>query len=80
MVPNDLNTIMKIRDTTEDDIDEVYQFIVREQGDAEIGCVEEYVRALIKGGELKVEGKISFPFHEERRSRPPRTDFSEVDC
>lgn len=66
---------MKIRDIAEDDVDRVYRFIVKEQGDAEFGCVEGYVQALINSGELKVEGEISFPLHEDRESRPPRTDF-----
>ena len=42
---SDLIDVVKVRDIREDYTDEVYQFIVREQGDAEIGCVEEYVQA-----------------------------------
>lgn len=75
MSVDDLTTVMKIRDITIEDIDDVYQFIVKEQGDAEIGCVEGYVQALIDSGELKVDGKLSFPLYEEMRSRPPKTDF-----
>lgn len=75
MSVDDLINEMKIRDITAEDIDEVYQFLVKEQGDAEIGCVEGYVQALIDSGELKVDGKISFPLYEEIRSRPPKTDF-----
>jgi len=75
MFTNDLITKIKIRDITTDDIDNVYQFIVKEQGDAEIGCIKEYIQALIKSGELRVDGEISYPLHEVRKSRPPKTDF-----
>jgi len=71
----DLIASVKIRDITMDDIHGVYQFFVKEQGDAEIGCVKEYIEALIKSGELRVDGKISYPLCEERGSRPPNTDF-----
>jgi len=73
----DLIASVKIRDITMNDIDNVYQFLIKEQGDAEIGCVKGYVQALIESGELKVDGKISFPLNEMRRSgsRPPKTDF-----
>lgn len=69
MDPKDLIDKMKIRDITEDDIDEVYQFIIKEQGTAVHDSVRRYIEDLIENGELKIDGKISLPKHEERLSR-----------
>ena len=75
LVSENLSCMIEIRDITMDDIVDVYQFIVREQGEAMFGNVKGYIEALIKNDELRIDGKLSWPKHEERMSRPPNTDF-----
>lgn len=75
MSVDELTTVMAIRDIDIDDIDDVYQFLVKEQGEAEFMCIQKYIEALIESGELRLDGEISYPLHEARSSRPPKTDF-----
>lgn len=58
----------KIRDITASDIKRVYWFIIREQGKAMIESDKKYVEALIRSGELRIDGKVTWPRGEKKPS------------
>jgi len=53
MRSGDLVDMVGIRDIVADDIDPVYWFIVREEGEAMIASDRRFVEALIRNGELR---------------------------
>jgi ribosomal protein S18 acetylase RimI-like enzyme len=74
-MPRNTKLEIAIRDITKDDIESVDHFIRKEQGEAEQECEECYIQALIREGDIKVEGKLSYPYYEKAISEPHKLDF-----
>ena len=68
MRSGDLVDMVRIRDIVADDVDPVYWFIVREEGEAMIASDRRFVEALIRNGELRVDGRITWLRPEEKAS------------
>ena len=73
MRSGDLVDMIRIRDIAADDIDGVYWFIVREEGEAMIASDRRFVEALIRNGELRIDGRITWLRAEQKASG--NTDF-----
>jgi ribosomal protein S18 acetylase RimI-like enzyme len=68
---HELNVV--IRDITGDDIEQVHDFLVNVQGEAESKADEQYIQAAIEKGYFKIDGKITYSY-EDLKSEA-KTDY-----
>ena len=68
---HELNVV--IRDITGDDIEQVHEFLVNVQGEAESKADERYLQAAIEKGYFKIDGKITYSY-EDLKSEA-KTDY-----